>query len=302
MNGPLATGSTRRPGFRNPRIFVSYAHEPGITGHKERALDLAQSLRLKGIDANIDQFVEHDPPTWPRWMLDEVRGADFVLCLASPLYKQRTQGSGDPFEGRGARWEGAIITEELYAQFPGSQAKFIATILHGCSAEDIPDVLLPVGRTYYRWPEDEESLYRRLTGQPRVIPIPLGQIVDMGSNVSEMRRGLDDHTAVVRGHPAGRDADAISPDVTRRARSLSRDLANYHTNAESLYYIGTTLVACDALFEVLGIKGEPVELVEELMRKLDEDARKEEGMFDPVLPVSKIARLRRIIAAIAPSD
>lgn len=52
--------------------------------HRERALELAQSLRLKGIEANIDQYIEHDPPTWPRWMLDEVRGADFVLCLVSP--------------------------------------------------------------------------------------------------------------------------------------------------------------------------------------------------------------------------
>lgn len=153
-----------------------------MPGHRDRALDLAQSLRLKGIDANIDQFIEHDPPTWPRWMLDEIRGADFVLCLASPLYKMRAEGLGNPGEGRGARWEGAIITEELYSQFPGSQAKFIAITLSGCSSKDIPDVLMPVGRTYYRWPDEEEVLYRRLTGQPRVVPAPLGAIVQMESN------------------------------------------------------------------------------------------------------------------------
>ena len=160
---------------RNPKVFVSYAHEPVMAGHRDRALDLAQSLRLKGVEANIDQFVEHDPPTWPRWMIDDVRGADFVLCLASPLYKERAEGRGDPTQGRGARWEGAVITDELYSR--ANQAKFIAVVLDGCSPEDIPDILMPVGRTYYHWPEDEEMLYRRITGQPRVSPVPLGKIV-----------------------------------------------------------------------------------------------------------------------------
>lgn len=165
--------------IRSPKVFVSYAHEPTMAGHRDRALDLAQSLRLKGVDANIDQFVEHDPPTWPRWMLDEVRGADFVLCLASPLYKERTEGRGDVTSGRGARWEGAIITEDLYSQFPSVQKKYVAVVLDGCSSDDIPDVLMPVGRTYYQWPQDEEILYRRLTGQPRVTPAPLGAVMKL---------------------------------------------------------------------------------------------------------------------------
>ena len=166
---------------RSPKVFLSYAHEAGLAGHRVRALDLAQSLRRKGIDANIDQFTEHDPPTWPRWMIDEVRGADYVLCLVSPLYKMRTEGRGDLTQGRGARWEGAVITEELYSQFPGSQAKFIAVVMSGCSANDIPDILMPIGRTYYHWPDDEEDLYRRLTRQPRVSPAPLGEIVQLGN-------------------------------------------------------------------------------------------------------------------------
>ena len=161
----------------SPHVFISYAHEPSFDGHRERALNLAQSLRLRGLEATIDQFVEHDPPTWPRWMTDEVRRADYVLCLASPTYKQRVEGAGDPLVGRGARWEGAIITEELYAGFPAAQSRFIAVLLDGCSPDDVPDVLMPVGRSYYRWPHDDEELYRRLTNQPRVVPVPLGPIV-----------------------------------------------------------------------------------------------------------------------------
>jgi hypothetical protein len=168
------------PAAKPPRVFISYAHEYAVTGHGERALDLAQSLRLRGVEANIDQFIEHDPPTWPRWMIDEVRGADFVLCLASPAYRERTEGRGDPSVGRGARWEGAIITEELYSEFPATQSKFIAVVLEGCSPQNIPDILMPVGRSYYLWPGDDENLYRRLTRQPRVSPVPLGSIVLLG--------------------------------------------------------------------------------------------------------------------------
>lgn len=159
------------------RVFVSYAHEPGIAGHRERALELTQSLRLRGVEATIDQFVEHDPPIWPRWMLDHIKDADYVLCLASPSYKQRAEATGDPMVGRGARWEGAIITEELYVDLASGNHKFVAVVVEECSVDDIPDVLLPIGRSYYMWPVDDELLYRRITGQPAVIPAALGDVV-----------------------------------------------------------------------------------------------------------------------------
>ncbi len=114
-------------------------------------------------------------------MLDEVRGADFVLCLASPAYKERAEARGDAAIGRGARWEGAVITEQLYSGFPTSQSKFVALVLQGCSPEHIPDILMPVGRSFYFWPDDDETLYRRLTNQPKVTPVPLGSIVLLDS-------------------------------------------------------------------------------------------------------------------------
>ncbi len=161
------------------RVFVSYAHERGIDGHRDRVLTLAQSLRLRGIEALIDQYVEHDPPLWPRWMLDEIRSADFVLCVASPAYKERVENHGDRSVGRGARWEGAVVTEELYSEAPAARKKFIAVVLEKCTPDDIPDVLFPVGQSYYVWPQDDEELYRRLTRQPRVVPAAIGNIVHL---------------------------------------------------------------------------------------------------------------------------
>lgn len=169
------------------RVFVSYAHErgsDGVPGHRERALKLAQSLRNAGIDARIDQYLEHDPPIWPRWMLDEIHNADFVLCLASPAYKARVEDPAEP-AGRGAQWEGIYITEALYHDIAETHRKFIAVVMPPCTAADIPDVLRPVGATYYLLPEDDEDLYRRLTRQPRVIPRPMGSIVRLDEQASE---------------------------------------------------------------------------------------------------------------------
>lgn len=160
-------------------VLVSYAHDPDVAGHKERALELAQSLRIRGVDALIDQFLEHDPPNWPRWMTDQIKAADFVLCLASPAYKVRFEQRGDHQIGRGVRWEGMVVTEHIYDNIVDNQRKFIAVVPEKCSHHDIPDVLLPIGRSYYLWPQDDEDLYRRLTGQPRVLPEALGDIVMM---------------------------------------------------------------------------------------------------------------------------
>lgn len=164
-------------------MFVSYAHEPDLDGHRQRALDLTQSLRIRGIEATIDQFIEHDPPIWPRWMTDQIRDADFVLCLASPAYRERAEGKGDQAVGRGVRWEGAIVTNEIYTDPLAGNRKFIAVVLEKCAVDDIPDLLLPIGRSYYAWPVDDELLYRRITGQPAVIPAALGKVVRLPPRV-----------------------------------------------------------------------------------------------------------------------
>ena len=86
---------------------------------------------------------------------------------------------GDASVGKGARWEGVHIAESLYADFAQGRRKFIAVVIRPCSADHIPDVLRPVGATYYTLPEDDEDLYRRITNQPRVVPAPLGSVLSL---------------------------------------------------------------------------------------------------------------------------
>lgn len=166
----------------SPRVFISYAHEihdPQLAGHRARALDLAQWLRSLGIDARIDQFVEHEPPYWPRWTLDEIRRADFVLCLASPTYRSRFEDDAAGPVGHGAAWEGAHITELLYQAKGDGLRKFVNVVLPGCTLDHIPDVLRPVGAMHYLLPAQNKELYGRLTRQPRprAVPRELGTIV-----------------------------------------------------------------------------------------------------------------------------
>lgn len=166
------------------RVFISYAHDSSVPGHKDRALQLAESLRRRGVLSYIDRWVEHEPIFWPRWMADQVREADYVLCLASPLYKERCDGVGTPTDGRGARWEGALITHAMYSNIDLAPSKYITVLLEGTSPDDIPEVLMPYGYTYYTWTEGsdgDEMLYRRITGQPLLKPPPLGPSVSYPS-------------------------------------------------------------------------------------------------------------------------
>lgn len=165
---------------RPVRVFISYAHDTTVPGHRDHALELAESLRRRGVMSYIDLWFEHEPIHWPRWMADQLRNSDVVLCLASPLYKERCEQLGDPSIGRGARWEGALITSMMYADIVAAPAKYISVLLEGTTPEHIPDILMPYGYTYYKWAEgteDDELLYRRITGQPLLKPPPLGPVV-----------------------------------------------------------------------------------------------------------------------------
>jgi tetratricopeptide (TPR) repeat protein len=77
--------------------------------------------------------------------------------------------------GAGAKWEGAIVTQQLY-EAEGAPHKFIPVIL---STEDIENIPLELrGSPYYVLDSESgyEALYRRLTDQPEVIKQQLGKL------------------------------------------------------------------------------------------------------------------------------
>ncbi len=89
----------------------------------------------------------------------------------------------------------------------------------------------------------------------------------------------------------------IKADV-RVLDDLINSFENFHSNPEGIYYIGQTLVLCDSYLEDNGIVGEPMELTLALIEELDNDERKDQGIFNPILSISKINQLKRNLKSI----
>jgi len=154
------------------KVFISYSHD--TVEHKRRVLELSDRLRDGGINADIDQYLNGTPrQTWPRWMLDQIDWADYVLCVCTETYYRRFRGHEGPETGKGVDWEGAVITQEIY-DTKNRTIKFVPVVFNLSDKQFIPEPLS--GRTSYVLnTEDEyESLYDFLLDQSGILPRPLG--------------------------------------------------------------------------------------------------------------------------------
>jgi nucleoside phosphorylase len=149
----------------SPKVFISYSHDS--PDHKDRILKLSNQLLEDGIDCMIDQYEESPLHGWPRWMLNQVEEATFVLIACTDTYNRRFRGREEVGKGKGAVWEGGVISQELYDD-QGRNSKFIPITLTLEDLEFIPSPLRSV--TSYRLNTDDgyKLLYRRLTNQPKI--------------------------------------------------------------------------------------------------------------------------------------
>jgi hypothetical protein len=133
-------------------------------------LALAERLRKDGVDAQLDQYVAGTPPEgWPRWMLDRLDSAEFVLVVCTETYYRRFRGHEDRAKGKGADWEGNLITLEMY-DAKSTTTKFAPVLFDGQNARFIPEPLR--GHTQYllNSVENYDKLYAFLVGQAGVPP------------------------------------------------------------------------------------------------------------------------------------
>jgi hypothetical protein len=165
---------TERPGRESqpPQVFVSYSDDSPT--HAKRVLELAQWLRSHGVDAHIDQFEDSPEEGWPRWIVRQIREAEFVLVIATPHYLALCEGEEARTSGGDSlvRFKSHLSLQELH-ESGGRNRKFIPVLYEGDAiVESVP---LPLrGATCYRLPTQLDDLYRRLTGQPKVRRAPLG--------------------------------------------------------------------------------------------------------------------------------
>ena len=151
-----------------PRVFISYSHDS--TQHKELVLRFAKRLRKDGVDAQIDQYLGGRPQGgWPRWMLDKLDWADFVLLICTETYYRRFRGHEEAGTGKGVDWEGQLITLEIY-NAKSRTAKFVPVVFRSQDKEFIPE---PLSDQFYLLDSEDryQELYRLLTGEAGV-PLP----------------------------------------------------------------------------------------------------------------------------------
>jgi hypothetical protein len=159
-----------------PKVFISYSHDS--PEHAGRVLGLSDRLRQDGIDCHIDQYEVSPPEGWPRWMVNKVEWADFVLVVCTETYQQRFKGKAPAGQGKGVKWEGSILTQELY-DAEAQNTRFIPVVFSSPDTDHIPIVLR--GQTPYNVSNDKgyEELYRHLTNQPRTVRPTLGKLKPM---------------------------------------------------------------------------------------------------------------------------
>lgn len=155
------------------KVFISYSHDSAE--HKDRVFDLSERLIEDGVDSQIDQYEISPLGGWPRWTRNQIKVADYVIVVCTEKYGRRYEGTEEPGVGAGVKWEGAIITQQVY-ESEGGAHKFIPVVFSREDAKYIPDELR--GSTYYGLDGDEgyERLYRHITGQPEAVKGALGKL------------------------------------------------------------------------------------------------------------------------------
>jgi len=155
-------------------VFISYSHDSDE--HRKQVLGLSERLRKDGIETRLDQYVNGTPEEgWPRWMMNQLDDADFVLVVCTETYYRRFRGHEVPGKGKGVDWEGALITSDLYSARNRS-LKFLPVFLSSVVEEYIPEPLRS-GNHYALTSEDAyQRLYDFLLQQAGVEPGPVGRL------------------------------------------------------------------------------------------------------------------------------
>ncbi len=163
--------------FDATRVFISYSHDSAT--HIDHVLELSDRLRGDGVDCWIDQYEESPREGWPKWMLNQIQQADIVIAICTENYKARFEGTAKPGIGKGVKWEGAIVTQQMYERETDGE-KTIPVVFADDDVAHIPLVLCSF--THYSYIENGEGyekLYRRLTSQHDVPAPRLGAVKDL---------------------------------------------------------------------------------------------------------------------------
>ncbi|MEU5258893.1 SEFIR domain-containing protein [Amycolatopsis sp. NPDC021455] len=151
-----------------PKVFVSYSHD--TEEHKALVRRFATFLHSRiGLEVVLDQWHDNVRMDWSLWATRNLKAADFIIVVASPLYRERADGDAPPHEGRGAQFETAIIRDKLTKDHREGTRTVLPVVLSGGSIDDIPAFLAPYSTTRYEITEFTDrgvaDLLAAITGQ-----------------------------------------------------------------------------------------------------------------------------------------
>ncbi|MEU5848660.1 effector-associated domain 2-containing protein [Saccharopolyspora shandongensis] len=193
----------RRVDGPRPRVFVSYTHDSEL--HKSHVLEFGTFLRKHGIDARLDRWDTDRRRDWYSWAIAEMTTADFVIVVASPVYRQLGDGNGPSDRHRGIQSEAALLRDLLHADRETWLRKLLPVVLPGHDLTGIPLFLQPYSADHYWVTELSEAgaddLLRVLTAQPGHPRPALGAVSE--SATGGVRSGRADGPEGVRGTVPG---------------------------------------------------------------------------------------------------
>jgi hypothetical protein len=154
-------------------VYISYAQDM-----KKYVKEVVAWLHRSGMAVHYDQIDEAGiaTKTAPKWKAEQLDSAEFVLVLCSPGYiQQLNDDDADnrslPYQpGCGVSFDINYIASEIYKK--NGNYRFIPVLVNGFRSDCIPTYLH--NTHVYRFPDQEENIWRRLTKTPEFELPPLG--------------------------------------------------------------------------------------------------------------------------------
>jgi SEFIR domain len=158
-----------------PTVFLSYAHDS--EAHNDQVLAFATFLRSMGIKAVLDTWATNSRQDWYAWMIKHITEADYVIVVASPMYRWTGDGIDPQARHRGVQSEAALMRELVYGDRAGRLPTILPVLLPGHGIDEIPLFLQPHTATRFEVSAFTESgaeeLLRVVLRRPRHVEPPV---------------------------------------------------------------------------------------------------------------------------------
>jgi hypothetical protein len=156
------------PGTSAPRVFLSYAHDD--ERHADSVRAFGEFLTLCAIDVHMDRWALDRRRDWHHWAIEQIKCADFVLIIASPMCRLVGDGESGGAGHWGLQSELSVMRELLHSDRSAWLQKLLPVVLPHGSVGDIPLFLQPRTADHYLVREftviGAEDLLRAIFGQP----------------------------------------------------------------------------------------------------------------------------------------